>query len=292
MLGSEATGKMGSPNTGKEKPGFMGANAGYTPTALAQMVEGEIIPRLLMAHRQPASAAVQCAPPNAIKLDVAQFAALSLENDAYALLASMESQLALGVGVESLFIDLLAPAARQLGVWWEEDVCDFVDVTMGLWRLQEVAHEISARVPGAAESRRGDRSALFAAAPGSQHAFGALLVEEFFRRAGWSTWSAQNTSGSGIIDQAAGRWFDVVALTVSTEADLDTIAPFIAAVRAASRNTGVLIMVGGWVFNQNPSLAREIGADCTAPDARAAVQTAEQLLDERMAQRPSLAGDR
>jgi len=292
MLGNEATGHKTGSKGNRDVPGILAAEGFPTPAALAQMVEGEIIPRLLLAHRNPSDASKASQSQQAPSMDVKQFAMLSLENDAYALLSRVEGQIALGVDVESLFIDLLAPAARQLGMWWEDDTCDFVDVTMGLWRLQEVAHEISARVPGAAESRRGDRSALFATAPGSQHAFGALLVEEFFRRAGWSTWSAQNSAGRDILDQAAGRWFDIVALTVTTEADLGSVAPFIAALRAASRNAGVIVMVGGWVFNQNPALVGEVGADCTAPDARAAVLTAERLLNERVAQSHPPVGNR
>ena len=269
------------------------AGQGATPTCLVRMVEGEIIPRLLLAHRQhaqpsetSAAAAMQQVPKQQIsklRVDAAQFAAQALDQEAYALLACVEGQLALGIDVETLFLDLVAPAARQLGVWWEEDACDFVDVTMGLWRLQEVVHEISARIPGAAEGKWGERRAFFAAPPGSQHGFGALMVEEFFRRSGWSTWSAQNASRQEQIREVTNRWFDIIGLTVSTENDLAELPAFIAALRAASRNPDVSIMVGGWVFNQNPDLVSRMGADCTAPDARAAVEMAESLIEARSA---------
>ena len=60
-------------------------------------------------------------------------------------------------------VDLLAPAARLLGEYWEDDRCDFVDVTMGLWRLQEVVHEIAARAP--ADRAAGGRRALARCSP-------------------------------------------------------------------------------------------------------------------------------
>lgn len=276
---------LGSGKNGAGRGSMPGAAAATdaTPACLVRMVEGEIIPRLLLAHRQHAQPMRNSAAAPTPQIDVAQFAAQALDQEAYALLACVDAQIALGMDVETLFLDLVAPAARQLGVWWEQDACDFVDVTMGLWRLQEVVHEISARMPGAAEGTCGERRAFFAAPPGSQHGFGTLMVEEFFRRSGWSTWSAQNASRQDQIAEVGGRWFDVIGLTISTEPDLADLPAFIAALRSASRNPDVAVMVGGWVFNQNPHLVAAMGADGTALDARAAVEKAESLLQARIA---------
>ncbi len=252
-----------------------------TPACLVQMVEGEIIPRLLLAHRQHANGNCRVAAEAAKSLDVPHFAAQALEQEAFALLALVESELARGADIESLFLDLVAPAARQLGLWWEQDACDFVDVTMGLWRLQEVVHEISARIPGVAEGIGGERRAFFAAPPGSQHGFGTLMVEEFFRRSGWSTWGGQFATRQDMEAQVGSRWFDIIGLTISTQSELEALPALIAALKAASRNRAVFVMVGGWVFNQAPALAAEVGADCTAADARAAVAAADRLVADR-----------
>ena len=273
-----------------------------TPNCLVQMVEGEIIPRLLLAHRQhaggqaaaaarpvPMPGAIPGAIPAAIPaassgaIDVSHFATQALEQDAFALLATIEGQLALGAEIETLFLDLVAPAARQLGLWWDQDVCDFVDVTMGLWRLQEVVHEISARLPGITVGRGIERCAFFTSPPGSLHGFGSLMVEEFFRRAGWTTWSGQYPHRPDMLAQVENRWFDVIGLTISTQDELAELPALIAALKKASRNPQVFVMVGGWVFNQTPALAAEMGADCTAPDARAAVASAESLVAARCA---------
>jgi hypothetical protein len=79
--------------------------------------------------------------------EAAKFASLPLELEADELLVLVEGILARGASVESVFIDLLAPSARRLGQHWEDDDCDFVDVTMGLWRLQEVMREVTLRFP-------------------------------------------------------------------------------------------------------------------------------------------------
>lgn len=256
-----------------------------SPDALARVIEVDIIPRLLLAHRDHAPQPIVTAmPPIAIPAGFAdQFAAATLTEEVGPLLARVEALTHAGLSVETVYLEILAPAARRLGSWWDEDACDFVDVTMGLWRLQEIVHALSALIPGAAPRGAGDRRALFSPAPGEQHGFGAIIVEEFFRRAGWQTWSAPALDEAELVALAAGRDFDVIGLTVSVERHLQPLARTIASVRRASRNPDVVIMVGGRVFTENPRIAVDIGADGTAADGLLAVALAESLVTGRLA---------
>lgn len=256
-----------------------------SPDALARIIESDIIPRLLLAHRDYDSfVAAPMQPAAAIPPGFAdQFAAATLTEEVAPLLARAEALMAGGIDVETIYLELLAPAARRLGSWWDEDACDFVDVTMGLWRLQEIVHALSALIPGMGPREGADRRALFAPAPGEQHGLGAIIVEEFFRRAGWQTWSAPALDEDELVALAAGRPFDVIGLTVSIDRHLATLPRTIAAVRRASRNPAVLVMVGGRVFTDRPDLAGAVGADATAADAQLAVTVAEAMLVQRLA---------
>lgn len=251
-----------------------------SPDALARVIEGDIIPRLLLAHRGPGALPSQVAHPAAqIPPGYAdQFAAATLTEEVSPLLGRVEALMAGGVSVETIYLHLLAPAARRLGTWWEEDACDFVDVTMGLWRCQEIVHALSALIPGAAPIAGNERRAFFAPAPGEQHGLGALIVEEFFRRDGWQTWSAPALDEAELVALVAGRGFDVVGLTVSVERHVSPLVRSIAAARRASRNPAVIFLVGGRVFTERPALALDIGADGTAADGAAAVKLAHSLL--------------
>ncbi|GEN98961.1 hypothetical protein NSE01_07940 [Novosphingobium sediminis] len=119
--------------------------------------------------------------------DVALFSSLPLTLQADELLVHVEEYIARGVGIDSIFVDLLAPAARRLGVLWEEDLCDFLDVTIGLWRLQEVMREIAWGSPIVTGPISAPRRALFSPMPGEQHSFGATMVHEVFVRAAWDS---------------------------------------------------------------------------------------------------------
>ncbi len=255
-----------------------------SPTALQRLIEGEIIPRLLMAHRPSASLPPVLTvvdaqvPPGAAE----RFATAALKSEAYALLVDIDVQVARGVSVETVFLDILAPAARYLGELWDNDACDFVDVTMALWRLQEIVHELAARLPGAAERRGGERRALFAPMPGEQHGFGSLMVEEFFRRAGWATASEPGASEADLVAIVAQRWFELVGLTVASAENIEALPRVINALRTNSRNPRLGVMVGGRVFVEHPEWAAECGADATAADGRQAVLVAESLVDDLM----------
>jgi methanogenic corrinoid protein MtbC1 len=252
-----------------------------SPDALARVIEVDIIPRLLVAHKNGISSAPPITPA-AVPVDfLERFAAATLTEEVAPLMARIEALTLGGVDIDTIYLQLLAPAARQLGGWWDQDQCDFVDVTMGLWRLQEIVHTLSALVPGAAPLAGLERRALFSPAPGEQHGLGALIVEEFFRRAGWHTWSAPAIDEDELVALAAGRSFDLIGLTVSVERHVAPLARSIAGVRQASRNPDVIILVGGSVFTNHPELAAQIGADGTAADGNLAVQLAEQLLGGR-----------
>ncbi len=252
-----------------------------SPQALHRLIEGEIIPRLLMAHRtSPTLNLVDKDAGIAVRAgDAERFARSALKNEAYALLVDIDVEIARGVSVETIFLDILAPAARHLGVLWDEDSVDFVDVTMALWRLQEIVHEVAARMPGAAERRGGERRALFAPMPGEQHGFGSLMVEEFFRRAGWTTASEPGASETELVGIVARRWFELVGITVACVDHVQDLPRVIAALRSHSRNPHLGIMVGGQAFLEHPEWAAECGADATAVDGRQAVAVAETLIE-------------
>ena len=203
------------------------------------------------------------------------------------LLVHVEAILARGVSVDTVMVDLLAPTARLLGEYWESDRCDFVDVTMGLWRLQEVVHVIAARAPTERMLAAGGHRALFASMPGDQHNFGTVVIDELFRRDGWITERLSGVDTSELLKRVGDDWFDMIGLTVSCECHIATLPSVIVALRNVSRNTRVCIMVGGPVFSKDPWKAEKVGADGTAPDAQLALKVAAGLV--RIRERETLA---
>ena len=243
--------------------------------SLSRLIENEIIPRLMIAHAVDGSG---CAAAEFDIGEVVDFADIVLTVEADALLASVDAILARGVAVDTIMVDLLAPAARLLGEYWVSDRCDFIQVTMGLWRLQEVVREIAARAPIERQLAAGGRRALFASVPGDQHYFGAIVMDEIFRREGWITDRINGAEMSDLLRSVRRDWFDLIGLTVSCDQHVESLGSIIVALRNVSKNPRVCIMVGGPVISQNPGLAAQVGADGTAADAKLALKVALDLV--------------
>ncbi|MGB3471258.1 MAG: cobalamin-dependent protein [Erythrobacter sp.] len=246
------------------------------------VLEGDIIPRLLMAHASglPDGAREVGSRPG-LEIDpedMQRFADLPLKLEAPSLLEEVDRFLDQGVSVEAIYLDMLAPAARRLGEMWTNDECDFVDVTMGLWRLQEVMREVSMRSPVPIMGSEAPRSALFCPIPGDVHSFGAQMIEEVFARAGWQSEVMLQPERRELLDLLARKPVDVLGLTVSRSCPGSALASLIKAARSVAVNPHLSIIVGGHMINQKPGIVAEIGADGTGDDARAALETAERLV--------------
>ena len=242
---------------------------------LDNLIQEQIIPRLLLAHSHSGPRLPAEGQQVVSAEDVANFASLPLELEADELLTVVEGFLARGIAVESIFVDLLAPSARKLGQYWEEDGCDFLDVTMGLWRLQEVMREVAICNPSTLGPLEPPRAALFAPMPGDCHSFGGLMIEEVFARAGWQTEVLTDSKRKELLQIVADRHFDLVGLTVSSDCPTGALTDLILAIRSSSRCPEVQIYIGGRMVNDNPGIVALVGADGTAIDARSFLALAE-----------------
>lgn len=261
-------------------PGTGWANGAERLANLVRTIEGEVIPRLVLAHRNgslpPLAFGSRPMLPDAGA--VAEFAQLAIEHDATFLTTHVQHLRARGLAIESLYLNLLAPTARRLGEMWDDDLCDFATVTMALWRLQQVVRNLSSSFVSEAEATGASQRAIFASMPGEQHTFGLFLVAEFFRRAGWDVLDGPMRSRDELVDAIREEPFSVAGLSLARESRIDELTDLIAAIKSASRNRSIKIMVGGPVFVGRPELVRRVGGDATASDGQAAVKMAQDML--------------
>ncbi|WP_224405109.1 B12-binding domain-containing protein [Afifella sp. IM 167] len=247
---------------------------------LVTTIEGEIIPRLMLAHGSGAAERPSARSDNA-RLDqeeVREFARLIIGPDFSLARAYVDMARARGLGLETIFLNLMAPTARLLGELWKADDCDFTDVTIGLARLQQLLREFAPAFQGALADCSDGRRVLLAPAPGEQHTFGLFMTEEFFRRSGWQVLSEMDCSPGRIGEIVRSEWFSIVGFSLSGERFLSELAVAIDLVRQNSKNQSIGIMVGGQLFLDQPELVTLVGADVSASDARQAVLHAERML--------------
>lgn len=246
---------------------------------LTQIVEQDVIPALSQRYRG-ILAASSAGPAIAVAIGPAHVAALAnlvLAQDEEAPLAYVDALHRQGVLPESVYLDLLAPAALRLGELWEQDLCDCIQVTIGLWRLQAAMRELSPAFLGDAQTYLTGPRIMLAPLPGEQHDFGLSMVFEFFLRAGWDAWCGTVASSRELAARVSSEWIDVVGLSIARGGQLDAARAEIGAIRRASRNPAIAVLVGGAAVAGHPSIAALVGADAAASDAREAVVQAQGL---------------
>lgn len=244
-----------------------------TYLTLARVVENQIIPRLLCAHKR--------ADDNqTVVTDAAivVFTDIVMHRDvehAYAYIAKLISA---GAPLATIYLSVLAPAAVRLGQLWDSDEASFFDVTLAMCKLHRMAREFSRQHGDEVEHVLGHR-VMLAAVPGNQHLLGVAMVEELFRQSGWNVCNLPASNLDDIVATARSEWFAVIGLSASCDDCVDSIAPLIARLRASSMNRSVVVLVGGRYFNDNPEQALLMGADATASDAREAIIESKRYVE-------------
>lgn len=250
---------------------------------LADAIEHEIVPRLVITHdpllARNAGTETQDSAcyPDVGDHDVQALVAQAMANDLDGAIASTHELHGRGIALERLYLGLLAPAARELGLRWEHDTVDFTQVTSALLCLHHLLRALSPTFQVEAARGSEGRRALLAPVPGEQHIFGLAMVAEFMRRAGWDAWCEPAATARQLAAMLAREWFAVIGFSVSAETNLETLAGVIRTMRRASRNKALGVLVGGRVFVERPELVALVGADATAADARHAALQAETL---------------
>jgi methanogenic corrinoid protein MtbC1 len=262
---------------------------GVSGQVIARMIEREIIPRLLLSRRAPrrsprrANRGLRGITPADIEIG----AELALAGAPGALLDHVQGVADRGVKLPLVYLNLLAPIARRLGVMWENDSCTFIDLSIGLSRLQHALHEIGRQNDTNFRNPAPERRILLAAAPGEHHTFGLSMVEKFFIQARWETQCGHAAPASAIIESLKRSRMDAVGFSIGSEGLFDPLRALIEAVRKTSRNPDIAILVGGKFVADHPECASSCPEASFVSDGNHAVATAERLI-ARIPQRAAL----
>lgn len=265
----------------RNQPEFGPCNASRNERAqsISAAIESAIIPRLMLAqgavNRTPRSTSTM---PNVIDAAaISSFGDLVLSGTPGSPAAYIEKLIADSFPLERIYLELLAPTARHLGNLWESDTVSFVDVMEGLSKLQGLLRNFG---PNSVDlDADGPKyRILLATTPGEQHHFGIVMVDEFFRRAGWGTTCLPASTAEELATAVRREHFSIVGLSISCEGFLEGLARSIHRIRRASRNRSVRVIVGGNVLIDRPDLVALVGADTAAADGRQAVLQARSLM--------------
>lgn len=251
--------------------------------SLLAVIEKQIIPRLLNVQQFfPAKAQVLIdQTPASAQPEFQAFTQHCLSGDGLKANHVVNALMARGLAHDRIFLELITPAARHLGVMWDQDLCDFTQVTCGLALMHQMIYRLGYESPAGPSIEGESERIMLACAPGSQHFLGLTIVADFFRQAGSEVVLEISSSESELLRAVANEWFDVVGISVALEAQLQALPSLIGHLRESSGNPKVRVVLGGPIFMIRTFDPHELGADAIFTDAREAVGAVKHLVRAR-----------
>ncbi|MEO1195426.1 MAG: cobalamin-dependent protein [Pseudomonadota bacterium] len=199
-------------------------------------------------------------PEGSVDPRVVDLAQALVDPDAALSFSMIESMHAKGASIETLYLRVLAPAARHLGEMWERDEVSFADVTLGTARIYGLIRAMNTTeiVPTSID----EPHALFLSVPGETHTLGVRMAADLFRRHGWDIELLSGVDHDAVVERfiASDHWH--VGISAGNDLSLAALARLILALRA--ERPGVRILVAGRVLT---TYATEV--DAMSPDAMA-----------------------
>ncbi|MEM8970469.1 MAG: cobalamin B12-binding domain-containing protein [Pseudomonadota bacterium] len=252
------------------------------PSRLTTVINGEIIPRLFVLNNQQV-VADQSVHEAGLRLEdyIVEYARIILEDESNRAFTFVEQLHADGHQLDRIMMDLLAPTARQLGVWWEEDRIDFVDVTIGTSRLKQVLHHFRPSRQARVYAEPNPKRILLLPTPQETHTFGLLVIAEIFRKSGWEVGGGHVMADDEMNKLLSEEPWDIVGFSLANARLMDKLANAIASARWQSKNKSVKILVGGRAFSKDLKLDEKLGADFVVSDPAQAVKLGEALLSDQ-----------
>ena len=248
--------------------------------SLFAVIEQQIIPRLLNVQQffSGKSMVLDESETIAQPTEYEAFTQFCLKGDSLKANGIVDALMDSGLSQERIFLELITPAARQLGVLWDQDLCDFTQVTCGLAIMHQTIYRLGYESPAKPREEGGSERVMLACAPGSQHFLGLTIVADFFRKAGAEVVMEISSTESELQRAVANEWFDVVGISVALEAQLPALPALIQHVRESSGNPKILVVLGGPVFLRKEFSPQTLGADAIFTDAREAVGAVKRLV--------------
>jgi MerR family transcriptional regulator, light-induced transcriptional regulator len=195
-----------------------------------------------------------------------QYLQQQLRGDRRAALQFIEDALSGGASVDDVRCRIVQDAQREIGRLWQEDRITIAQEHMATAISQLALAHLFQR----SEFRgRMHRKVLVACVPGEHHEFPARLLADTLEVAGYDVrFLGADVPLDSLQHSIDSECPDVVALSMTMLFHLPALRGAVNAVRAMKK-PGMLIAIGGSLFESSPSLSADIGADIVTTDADA-----------------------
>ncbi|MBJ7417528.1 MAG: cobalamin-binding protein [Niveispirillum sp.] len=177
--------------------------------------------------------------------------------------------------VSVLFIEAVA---RLLGRRWVDDDCDFIDVTIGTARLQEIIRLLSFEFRGR-QPRNWVPFVALVTPSGEQHTLGSHILGLLFDAMGWSNQILEGSDPQGANLRSTLKRADIVCIGWSNHRLKKEFEDIVVAVRAVSPGARTPIVAGGVAALEFVDFLVGLGIDCICDSVYAASKICEKFYE-------------
>lgn len=168
--------------------------------------------------------------------------------------------------------DIYIPeAARRLGQAWHDDQMSWMDVSIGVGRMQSLLREIGVAWAADQAGDTGQGTVMLIVPDREQHTLGPMVAMSQMRRYGVSVCLRIAPSFNELRSIAAHRRFDGILISISTKDKLDEAKKTIQFLKSVL-TTPCPIIVGGAVMAKIDNPAALTGGDYSSNDIGAALE--------------------
>jgi MerR family transcriptional regulator, light-induced transcriptional regulator len=181
-----------------------------------------------------------------------------------------------GVSVKDIYLHVFQPCQHELGRLWQINQISVAQEHYCTAVTQLIMSQLYVHIFNTPKNGR----ILVATCVGSElHEIGMRMVADFFEMNGWDTYYlGSNTPTASIIQTLTERKADILAISATMTFHIKLVENLIKQVRTIDTKKQIKILTGGYPFNIETELWRQVGADGYAANAEQAIVVANALM--------------
>lgn len=185
-----------------------------------------------------------------------------------------------GTPVKDIYLHVFQPSQYEIGRLWQTNQMSVAEEHYCTAATQLIMAQLYSTIFNTEKIGRN----MVATCIGNElHEIGLHMVADFFEMSGWDTYYlGSNTPASSILQTLSERKPDVLAISATMTFHIELVTNLIQQVRAIDPDRHIKILAGGYPFNIEPELWRQVDADGYAPNAEQAINLANDLMESRV----------
>lgn len=181
-----------------------------------------------------------------------------------------------GLSVKQAYLEVFQPVQYEIGRLWQTNA---ITVAQEHFCSAVTQMTMSRLYPKIFSGEKNGRRLVAACVSGDLHEIGLRAVADVFEIEGWDTfYVGANTPANAIVDAVIQQKADMLALSATMTYHVGPLRSVVSALRSSPVSDRVRVLVGGRLFQVDPTLVEWVGADGSAGNADQAVRLAEDLL--------------